>query len=108
VSLIPELTRRLEDVGSPTLDFVASPGVPPDVQESLSDSEKQTKERLSKMGFPLQVFGEGSFFQPYIPLQQIDVLISKETKSFVVGTTNAIFTHHKACAIDVMVNVRSP
>ena len=108
MSLIPELTRRLEDVGSPTLDFVASPGVPPDVQESLSDSEKQTKERLSKMGFPLQVFGEGSFFQPYIPLQQIDVLISKETKSFVVGTTNAIFTHHKACAIDVMVNVRSP
>jgi hypothetical protein len=48
---------------------------------------------------------QGAFFQPYIPLQQIDVLMNPITKSFMVGTSNSIFTHHKACHIDVVVNV---
>lgn len=40
-------------------------------------------------------------------MQQLDVLLSKDTKSFLIGTTNSIFTTYKACAIDIIVNVDS-
>ena len=33
--------------------------------------------------------------------------MSKDTKSFLVGTTNSIFTTYKACSIDIIVNVDS-
>lgn len=58
--------------------------------------------KLHKLGHPLRIFGKGAFFQPYIPLQQIDVLESRNTKVFLTGTSNSIFTHHKSCAIDVV------
>ncbi|KAI8807455.1 transport protein Avl9-domain-containing protein [Cladochytrium replicatum] len=60
--------------------------------------------RNARFGLPLRVFGEGCFFQPYIPLQQIDVLMSPQTRSFVVGTSNAIFMHNRSCAIEAIVN----
>lgn len=68
-----------------------------------------SKESLLKyMGLPLNVFEKGSFFQPYLPLQQIDMLSSEQTKSYVVGTTNQIFFHHKSdTKIDVLVNVET-
>lgn len=47
---------------------------------------------------------QGSFFQPYLPLQQIDLL---KTKSYLVGTTNSIFQQQRDCFIDVIVNVRA-
>lgn len=60
------------------------------------------------MGLPLNIFEKGSFFQPYLPLQQIDMLSSEHTKSYVVGTTNQIFFHHKSdTKIDVLVNVET-
>lgn len=60
------------------------------------------------MGLPLNIFEKGSFFQPYLPLQQIDMLSSEQTKSYVVGTTNQIFFHHKSdTKIDVLVNVET-
>ncbi|KAF7729984.1 late secretory pathway protein avl9 [Apophysomyces ossiformis] len=63
---------------------------------------------LSYMGLPLKLFEEGSFFQPYLPLQQIDMLASEKTKSYLVGTTNQIFFHHKSdIKIDVLVNVET-
>ncbi|GAA5960992.1 hypothetical protein JCM21900_001939, partial [Sporobolomyces salmonicolor] len=43
-----------------------------------------------------------SFFQPYLPLQQIDLL---KTTSFLVGTTNSIFQQQRDCNIDVIVNI---
>jgi len=46
---------------------------------------------------------QGSFFQPYLPLQQIDLL---KTRSYLVGTTNSIFQQQRDCHIDVIVNVR--
>lgn len=46
---------------------------------------------------------QGSFFQPYLPLQQIDML---KTRSFLVGTSNSIFQQQRDCQIDVIVNVR--
>ncbi|KAJ1561881.1 late secretory pathway protein avl9, partial [Nowakowskiella sp. JEL0078] len=96
ISLIPGLLRSLGDAASPKLssnENICTPTNDPDHQ------------KLEKMGLPLRIFGEGSFFQPYIPLQQIDILMSPTTHSFIVGTSNSIFTHHKSCNIDVVVNV---
>ena len=106
----------MDDVSSPLLDnfSIDCPIVP---KSLYSESEKisqtllinrnlmEHKFKLFKLGYPLCVFGKGAFFQPYIPLQQIDVLLSKDTTSFLAGTTNAIFTHHKECHIDAVVNV---
>jgi hypothetical protein len=55
------------------------------------------------MGLPLHLFGQDSFFQPYLPLQQIDM--ATKSKSFLVGTTNSIFRQQKECAIDVIVDL---
>ncbi|KAI8365811.1 transport protein Avl9-domain-containing protein [Choanephora cucurbitarum] len=72
----------------------------------LSDRSKDSL--LKYMGLPLHLFEKGSFFQPYLPLQQIDLLSSEQTQSYVVGTTNQIFFHHKSdTKIDVLVNVET-
>jgi hypothetical protein len=42
-----------------------------------------------------------AFFQPYLPLQQLDML--KETKGWLCGSTNSIVTQQKE--IDLLVNV---
>ncbi|KAJ1565703.1 late secretory pathway protein avl9, partial [Nowakowskiella sp. JEL0078] len=96
VSLIPGLLRSLADAASPKLTSHENISTP------TSDLDQH---KLQNMGLPLRIFGEGSFFQPYIPLQQIDLLMSPKTRSFIVGTSNSIFTHHKACKIDVVINV---
>ncbi|KAJ1562779.1 late secretory pathway protein avl9, partial [Cladochytrium tenue] len=118
VSLVPELLRSLQDVGSPEAaglkpslsplpeeEPTPSPPSPSPTTMTTADAGGAGKSRARHFGLPLRIFGKGSFFQPYIPLQQMDVLMSPETKSFLVGTSNAIFTHHRACAIDVVANV---
>ena len=57
---------------------------------------------MAYMGLPLDIFGKDAFFQPYLPLQQMDLL--KETKSWLCGCTNSIVTAQKE--IDLLVNVR--
>ncbi|KAI8914635.1 transport protein Avl9-domain-containing protein [Gorgonomyces haynaldii] len=114
VSLIPELSRHLEDVGSPKLErhqieAVEEPKLDLESAHRSDDllrkhSVLHHKSKLYHLGHPLQVFGKGCFFQPYIPLQQIDVLMSPETTSFLAGTSNQIFTHHKQCHIDLVVH----
>ncbi|KAG0266738.1 late secretory pathway protein avl9 [Mortierella polycephala] len=101
VSLIPGLLKALQDTGSPLLDS----------QELYMQSMSKTpahstdKQELFKyLGLPLHIFGEGSFFQPYLPLQQIDILQHPRTRSFIIGTTNAIFLHNRDIAADVIVN----
>ncbi|KAI8826613.1 transport protein Avl9-domain-containing protein [Fimicolochytrium jonesii] len=104
ISLIPDLLRNLQDAGSPKLGNSPPASMPePDVtasRESLNGSR-----RLRQIGAPLPMFGECAFFQPYIPLQQMDVLMSQDTKAFIVGTSNSIFLHHKTLAVDVIANV---
>jgi len=93
ISLFPDLIRNLQNVATPLLQF---------------DCNRQdiiNKEKAERYGLPLSIFGKGCFFQPYIPLQQIDMLTSKETVSYIVGTSNAIFLHNKECNPDVIVNV---
>ncbi|GAA6005131.1 Avl9p [Rhodotorula paludigena] len=99
VTLIPALLTALDDAASPTLDERAKRSTR---ATSLKTSDKYSLIRY--LGLPLDVFGKGSFFQPYLPLQQIDLL---KTRSFLVGTTNSIFQQQRDCQIDVLVNIDS-
>lgn len=71
---------------------------------------------LRKLAFPIYVgseltclalhlFGKDSFFQPYLPLQQVDSL---RAPSWLIGTTNQIVTQQRDCAYDVLFNVSCP
>jgi hypothetical protein len=57
---------------------------------------------LDFMGLPLDLFGKDAFFQPYLPLQQIDLL---SAQSCLCGSTNSIVTQHKE--IDMLVNIET-
>ncbi|KAH6581903.1 hypothetical protein BASA61_008791 [Batrachochytrium salamandrivorans] len=108
------LLRHLEDVGSPQLKNV-------DIKKSVNRKSllvssnrsmdllreyntESHKAKMIQLGHPLRLFGENAFFQPYIPLQQIDVIMSPSIKTFLVGTSNSIFTHHRGCALDLVVH----
>ncbi|KFH67426.1 hypothetical protein MVEG_06158 [Podila verticillata NRRL 6337] len=101
MSLVPGLLKDLQDTGSPLLDsqelYMQSMSKTP-----AHSTEKQ--ELFKYLGLPLHIFGEGSFFQPYLPLQQIDILQDPRTRSYIIGTTNAIFLHNRDCGTDVIVN----
>lgn len=60
---------------------------------------------LAYMGLPLQIFGKGSFFGPYTPLQQLDMLADHDTKSYVVGSTNSLLLQQKDHYSDILINV---
>ncbi|KAG0271157.1 late secretory pathway protein avl9 [Linnemannia exigua] len=101
MSLVPGLLKSLQDTGSPLLDSQA------EYMRSMSKTPAHStdKQELFKyLGLPLHIFGEGSFFQPYLPLQQIDILQDPRTRSYIIGTTNAIFLHNRDCGTDVIVN----
>lgn len=98
VSLIPSLLLHLHDSASPSLS-AHSTSIPAPTTLRTSDRTSLIK----YLGLPLSLFGKGAFFQPYLPLQQIDMLI--ESESFLVGTTNSIFQQQRDCRIDVVVNV---
>ncbi|KAH9270273.1 hypothetical protein BASA83_007612 [Batrachochytrium salamandrivorans] len=100
--LLIKLLRHLEDVGSPQLKNV-------DIKKSVNRKSllvssnrsmdllreyntESHKAKMIQLGHPLRLFGENAFFQPYIPLQQIDVIMSPSIKTFLVGTSNSIFT----------------
>ncbi|CAI7674069.1 unnamed protein product [Penicillium manginii] len=56
------------------------------------------------MGLPLQIFGKGSMFGPYTPLQQLDLLADDGTKSYVVGSTNSLLLQQKDHYSDILIN----
>ncbi|KAJ3244155.1 late secretory pathway protein avl9 [Chytriomyces hyalinus] len=103
ISLVPELLKHLHDVGAPNLCYEESMSVLDEVGGGGEHGDL-FRAKLRNLGLPLRIFGEGAFFQPYIPLQQIDVIMAPTTKSFLVGTSNSIFLHNKAAAIDAIVN----
>ncbi|KAI8848914.1 transport protein Avl9-domain-containing protein, partial [Chytridium lagenaria] len=96
ISFFPDLLRNLEDVGSPALSYH------PVREFELGSNPDLSRQKPSNRHIYLV---QGTFFQPYIPLQQIDVLLNPTTKSFLVGSSNAIFLHNKSCGIDAIVNV---
>ncbi|KAI0029846.1 transport protein Avl9-domain-containing protein [Vararia minispora EC-137] len=99
ISLFPGLLQTLEDCGSPPLAARAPTLSPP---TSLKTSDR--KSMMAFVGFPLDLFGKDAFFQPYLPLQQLD-LIKSQTQSFLCGSTNSIVTQSKD--IDILVNIET-
>ncbi|SNX85189.1 related to AVL9 - protein involved in exocytic transport from the Golgi [Melanopsichium pennsylvanicum] len=97
VSLIPGLLLSLQNAGDPKLHTRADRV---EVADSLRSSDRRSL--LNFLGMPLDVFGEDAFFQPYCPLQQIDLLRSR---TWLVGTSNSIFKQQRDCKIDVIVDL---
>ncbi|KAK2465397.1 hypothetical protein APHAL10511_002751 [Amanita phalloides] len=95
VSLLPGLLQTLDDCGSPSLAARA-----PTLSKPTSLRTSDHKSMMAYTGLPLDIFGKNAFFQPYLPLQQLDTI--KETKGWLCGTTNSILTHQKE--IDLLVN----
>lgn len=100
ISLIPGLLRRLEDCADPEFDRYEKSFVKP---TTLKTSERSSL--LSYMGLPIQIFGKGSLFGPYTPLQQLDVLADHGTRSYIVGSTNSLLLQQKDRYSDILINL---
>ncbi|PGH06315.1 hypothetical protein AJ79_06558 [Helicocarpus griseus UAMH5409] len=100
ISLIPGLIHHLEDCADPSFDNYAQSVVKP---TSLKTSERNSL--LAYMGLPLQIFGKGSMFGPYTPLQHLDLLADYGTKSYVVGSTNSLLLQQKDRYSDILINL---
>lgn len=100
ISLIPGLMRHLGDCADPHMDRYAQNLVRP---TSLKTSERSSL--LAYMGLPLQIFGKGSLFGPYTPLQKLDTLADQDTKSYLVGSTNALLLQQRDRYADVLINL---
>ncbi|KAI9054980.1 hypothetical protein LZ554_002123 [Drepanopeziza brunnea f. sp. 'monogermtubi'] len=102
ISLIPGLIRNLQDCADPELDAYERSLTKP---SSLKTSDRSSL--LSYMGLPLQIFGKGSLFGPYTPLQQLDILADYGTKSYIVGSTNSLLLQQKDRYSDILINLDS-
>ncbi|KXJ95699.1 transport protein Avl9-domain-containing protein [Microdochium bolleyi] len=100
VSLIPGLLQSLEDCAGPELNNYERNLKQP---TSLRTSDRSSL--LAYMGLPLQIFGQGSLFGPYTPLQQLDVLADQHTKSYIVGSTNSLLLQQKDRYSDILINL---
>ncbi|KAL3418375.1 cytoplasm protein (transporter Avl9) [Phlyctema vagabunda] len=100
ISLIPGLIRNLQDCADPELDSYERNLVKP---TSLKTSDRSSL--LSYMGLPVQIFGKGSLFGPYTPLQQLDILADYGTKSYIVGSTNSLLLQQRDRYSDILINL---
>ncbi|ORY18554.1 transport protein Avl9-domain-containing protein [Clohesyomyces aquaticus] len=100
ISLIPGLIRHLQDSADPKFNTHEEHLVQP---TSLKTSERASL--LAYMGLPLQLFGRGSLFGPYTPLQQLDMLADHGTKSYIVGSTNSLLLQQKDRYSDILINL---
>ena len=100
ISLIPSLIRNLQDCADPELSTYES-----SLTKATSLQSSDRKSLLRYMGLPLQIFGKGSLFGPYTPLQQLDMLADFGTKSYIVGSTNSLLLQQKDRYSDLLVNV---
>ncbi|CAJ2502116.1 Uu.00g049690.m01.CDS01 [Anthostomella pinea] len=100
ISLVPGLLRNLQDCAGPELNDCEKKLSPP---TSLRTSDRNSL--LSYMGLPLQIFGKGSLFGPYTPLQQLDILADFGTKSYIVGSTNSLLLQQKDRYSDILINL---
>ncbi|KAI5463190.1 transport protein Avl9-domain-containing protein [Mariannaea sp. PMI_226] len=100
LSLIPDLIRNLQDCADPELNNYEKTLAKP---TSLRTSDRNSL--LSYMGMPLQIFGKGSLYGPYTPLQQLDILADFGTKSYMVGSTNSLLLQQKDRYSDILINL---
>lgn len=99
ISLIPNLINNLLDCSSPELkSYFDNLKTPTSFQTSDRNSV------LKFAGLPLQIFGKGGVFQPYLPLQQFDDL--KGLDFYLIGTSNALLLNStNKLGVDVLVNI---
>ncbi|KAJ5158318.1 Late secretory pathway protein AVL9 [Penicillium coprophilum] len=100
ISLIPGLLNHLQDCADPAFDTYSQTVEKP---TSLKTSDRNSL--LAYMGLPLQIFGKGSMFCPYTPLQLLDLLADDGTKSYVVGSTNSLLLQQKDRYSDILINL---
>lgn len=100
ISLIPGLINSLQDCADPAFDTYSQTVEKP---ASLKTSDRGSL--LAYMGLPLQIFGKGSMFGPYTPLQLLDLLADDGTKSYVVGSTNSLLLQQKDRYSDILINL---
>ncbi|KAI0404173.1 transport protein Avl9-domain-containing protein [Xylaria palmicola] len=100
ISLIPGLLRNLQDCAGPEMNSYEKQLSRP---TSLRTSDRNSL--LTYMGLPLQIFGKGSLFGPYTPLQQLDLLADFGTKSYIVGSTNSLLLQQKDRYSDILINL---
>ncbi|KAJ5729036.1 uncharacterized protein N7483_003544 [Penicillium malachiteum] len=100
ISLIPGLINHLQDCADPAFDNYAQ-----NVEKPTSLKTSDRGSLLAYMGLPLQIFGKGSMFGPYTPLQQLDLLADDGTKSYVVGSTNSLLLQQKDRYSDILINL---
>ncbi|PIG88767.1 avl9 protein [Aspergillus arachidicola] len=100
VSLIPGLINYLQDCADPAFECYVKTVEKP---TTLKTSDRSSL--LAYMGLPLQIFGKGSMFGPYTPLQQLDLLADHGTKSYVVGSTNSLLLQQKDRYSDILINL---
>ena len=104
ISLVPNLIHNLADSSCPLIDYSETNG-PLKKPESLNTSSRQSMLRF--FGLPLQIFNtKGAFWNPYLPLQQLNALSSPGTKSFMVGSSNLLFVNQlMALEVDILINL---
>ncbi|KAH9897237.1 transport protein Avl9-domain-containing protein [Xylariomycetidae sp. FL2044] len=100
ISLIPGLLRSLQDCAGPELNKYEK-----NLRQPTSLRTSDRNSLLAYMGLPLQIFGKGSLFGPYTPLQQLDILADFGTKSYIVGSTNSLLLQQKDRYSDILINL---
>lgn len=99
IGLIPNLLLNFSDCGFPLIDLFLN-------EEKIKSKSLKSSDRMSILkflGLPLRIFGFGSFFQPYLTLQQLSYITNINTKSFIVGSSNDIILEHKKNWFDMIV-----
>lgn len=101
IALVPDLLNNLELSGCPLSDYSEkySPLTKPN---SLKTNDRQSMLRF--FGLPLQIFNtKGSFWNPYLALQQLDELTAE---TYMVGCSNLLIANQLALfKVDLMVNL---
>ncbi|KAK9703210.1 hypothetical protein K7432_010851 [Basidiobolus ranarum] len=100
VSLIPGLLSHLQECGSPN-------HLPNSRKPVVRDFNDERQVFFEKMALPLDIFNEDCFFQPYFPLQQLDMIETEGTRSFIIGTSNGVLKTLHRNLIDVVVNIEN-
>ncbi|CAI4210741.1 unnamed protein product [Parascedosporium putredinis] len=98
--LLKACLLQRKDCADPELNEYEKNLTPP---TSLRTSDRASL--LQYMGLPLQIFGKGSLFGPYTPLQQLDILADFGTKSYIVGSTNSLLLQQKDRYSDILINL---
>ena len=71
---------------------------------TLSSMLKDDQEKKDNYGFPLDVFTDSLSIQPYVCLQQMDMLMDKKSSCLLAGVVNPLYEKQKDKICDVFVN----